>query len=208
MPRRTQDGWTKKARILAASCQRLKQRSLAANPLVAAEESFPSAPAAAACDERRRTNWMRGRVARDHTRFGLRHEIRSIRDELRIHAINACQRAFNLGRRVVSGLQSANRGIDQGAQYRNIFRNSGSYTDVHGCARERTRSLRLSAKKAVALRPPANTAPASTSRTFEGIDQPEMNSDRDACSGCKTTKPVFLLFRLVESSQLCQRYGQ
>ena len=31
-------------------------------------------------------------------------------------------------------------------------------------------------------------------------DHPKMNSVRDACRGCKTGKPIFLLFRLVEST--------
>ena len=31
-------------------------------------------------------------------------------------------------------------------------------------------------------------------------DHPEMNSVRDARRGCKTGKPIFLLFRLVEST--------
>jgi hypothetical protein len=49
------------------------------------------------------------------------------------------------------------------------------------------------------------------------LDRPEMNSVRDACRGCKAEKPIFLLFRLVESkletaagpisSQSCKRHG-
>ena len=35
---------------------------------------------------------------------------------------------------------------------------------------------------------------------WDELDQPKMNSVRDAYRGCKTWKPVFLLFRLVEST--------
>jgi hypothetical protein len=40
---------------------------------------------------------------------------------------------------------------------------------------------------------------ASTRPNVCGTDRPKMNSVRDACRGCKAGKPIFLLFRLVES---------
>jgi hypothetical protein len=45
----------------------IEQGSLPAGPLVSAIERFSLAPAAAAYDERGRAEWLRGRVARDHT---------------------------------------------------------------------------------------------------------------------------------------------
>jgi len=49
---------------------------------------------------------------------------------------------------------------------------------------------------------PGKGVSASTRRAplSSTLDRPEMNSVRDACRGCKTGKPVFLLFRLVEST--------
>ena len=83
---------------------RVKQRGLAARPLVAAVESLPFAPAPAAYDERGQCG--RGRLSRAATLPGpdLRDEIRSIRDELGVNAVHRCQRAFNLGRSIVQPL--------------------------------------------------------------------------------------------------------
>src|SRR5437660_2407269 len=66
----------------------------------------------------------------DSGRLGLRHNIRSIGDELAINAKNSLKRAFDLGGGVVMRLQSANGSVDQFAQNGNIFRSSEAKVNV------------------------------------------------------------------------------
>jgi len=78
------------------------------------------------------------------------------------------------------------------------------------------RSLRLSLAKLWFRGHPYDLGRIYETNVCE-LDRPEMNSVRDACRGCKAEKPIFLLFRLVESkletaagpisSQSCKRHG-
>src|SRR5258708_10629205 len=63
-------------------------------------------------------------------RVDLRHDVRSVGDELAIDAKDGFERAFDLIWGVVLRLQSAHGCVDQFAQNGNIFRNSEAEVNV------------------------------------------------------------------------------
>src|SRR5579862_5376585 len=91
--------------------RRIEQGILASRKLITAIESFSFAPSPAAGQ----ILLFRDGVA------GLGHEVCSICNELAIDSINGLQRAFNLRRRVIAGLQAAYRRFDQNAELRNVL---------------------------------------------------------------------------------------
>ena len=136
------------------------------------------------------------------TLFG--YEISSVSDQLRIHAVDGGERAFNLRRGSSPGLQSADGCVNQTPQYRNICGAAWRmwmFIDATFRVTRPNTSLRLSGDELCAFAANRYAIVASTeSMSVEYRDQPEMNSVRDAYRGCKTKKPIFLLFRLVEST--------
>src|SRR5713101_8811156 len=97
--------------------------------MIASIKRLALAPAAATNDDafEWRVLWS---GALDRVRLGLRHDIRSISDELAIDAKNGFERAFDLRRRVVLRLQSAHGRVDQFTQNGDIFGNSEAEPNV------------------------------------------------------------------------------
>ena len=114
---------------LCRIAKRVQQRILASRPMVAPVERLALAPAAATDDHQFGLRMLCS-GALDSGRPGLRHEIRSVGDELAIDTENGLERAFDLRRRIVLRLQPARRRVDQFAQNGNIFRNSEAELDV------------------------------------------------------------------------------
>src|SRR4051812_726355 len=105
----------------------IEQRGFAPRPLIAAIESLSFAPAAASHDQ-----WHFGSLLKVRVCTGFRYKIRSVCDELSVYSIDSCQCALNLGGSVVVRLQTADRSIDQPAQYGDICRNCRTNPDTHG----------------------------------------------------------------------------
>ena len=99
---------------------RIKQRIFPGRPAVAAKECLAFAPATTANDYRFRP--------------GFHNEVRSIRDQLAIHAIDRLQRAFDLSGSVIRRLQSADRGINQRTQDWDVRRNGLAKGEIHDLA--------------------------------------------------------------------------
>jgi len=114
---------------LCGIAKRVQQRILAPRPVVAAIKRLALAPAAATNDHQ--TSWrVRRAGAIAWARFGLRHDIRSVSDELAIDAKNGFERAFDLRGRVILRLQSTHGRFDQPTQNGDIFGNSEAKMNV------------------------------------------------------------------------------
>src|SRR6266478_7147323 len=97
--------------------------------MIASIKRLALAPAAAANDDafEWRALWS---VAADRVGLRLSDNIRTISDELAIDAKNGFERAFDLCRRVVMGLQSPHGRVYQFTQNGNIFGNGEAEVDV------------------------------------------------------------------------------
>src|SRR5580704_17862530 len=100
--------------------RRIEERIFAPSVLISAVERLTFAPYAAGHDD--------GLGLRDI----LRHQVRSIRNELAVDAVDRLQSAFNLARRIIRGLQSAYVRFDNLSQPRDISRNGFAYAHNHG----------------------------------------------------------------------------
>src|SRR5262245_7423793 len=105
---------------LGSIALRVQQGILAAGPMIAAEESFALAPAAAANDDPFRARTCRI-VLVFHGPKRLSNNIRAIDNELAVHTEDGFQCAFDLRRSVVLRLQAADRSFNQLLQYQHIF---------------------------------------------------------------------------------------
>src|SRR5260370_33079279 len=122
-------GMNEKSANLCRIAKRVQERILATRPMIAPVERLAFAPAAASDNNPFGWGVLCSR-ALDSDRLGLRHDIRSVGDELAIDAKNGFERAVDLCWGVVLRLQSADGRVDQLAQSRNIFRNGQAMADV------------------------------------------------------------------------------
>src|SRR4030088_2400491 len=97
--------------------------------MIAPVKRLALAPAAAADDHQAGLRVVCC-AALDGVRLGLRHNIRSVGDELAIDAKNGFERAFDLRLGIVLRLQSTHGCVDQSAEDGNIFRNSEAELNV------------------------------------------------------------------------------
>src|SRR5260370_32855624 len=97
--------------------------------MIAPVERLALAPAAATEDHAFELRFLCFR-ALDRVRLGLRHDIRSIGDELAIDTKNGLERAFALRRCIVLRLQSPHGRVYQFTQNGNIFGNGEAEVDV------------------------------------------------------------------------------
>src|SRR5712692_635328 len=107
----------------------VQQRIFAPRPMIAPVKRLALAPATAT-DDHQFVSRVLYFSALGKDRFGFRHDIRSVGDELTIDAENGFERAFNLRRSVLLGLQSAHGRLDQSTQNGNIFWNSEAEANV------------------------------------------------------------------------------
>ena len=90
---------------------RIQQRVFPGRPVVAAIERLAFAPATAPDDLPLRPSAC-ARLAVGFLGDRLRHDVRAIGNQLAVHAKNGLQRALNLCRSVILGLQSARGSLD------------------------------------------------------------------------------------------------
>src|SRR6266581_32626 len=110
----------------------IQQSILASRPVIAAVKGLALAPAAATNDHACGLRVFCA-SAFECAGLGLRHNVRSVGDELAIDAKDGFERAFHLRWSVVLRLQSAHGRFDQCSQNRNIF--GESEAEVNVCSR-------------------------------------------------------------------------